>query len=180
MIDMLRLLGQCALAATVTFLSGGVVHAQTYPAKPVRIVVPFAPGGGTDVIARYLATGMSESIGRSVVVDNRAGANGVIGTEIVARAPADGYTLLFVSSPHSVNPSLYPKLPYDTMRDFAPISLVATSPYVLVVHPSVPARNVKELIALAKARAGEITYASGGSGSSAQLAAELFNQMAGV
>jgi len=114
------------------------------------------------------------------VVDNRAGANGIIGTEIVARAPADGYTLLFVSSPHSVNPSLYPKLPYDTVRDFAPISLVATSPYVLVVHPSLPARNVKELIALAKARPGEITYASGGSGSSAQLAAELFNQMAGV
>ena len=132
------------------------------------------------MIARYLATGMSESMSRSVVVDNRAGANGIIGTEIVARAPADGYTLLFVSSPHSVNPSLYPKLPYDTTRDFAPISLVATSPYVLVVHPSVPARNVKELIALAKARAGEIMYASGGSGSSAQLAAELFNQMAGV
>jgi len=144
------------------------------------MVVPFAPGGGTDVIARYLATGMSESMSRSVVVDNRAGANGIIGTEIVARAPADGYTLLFVSSPHSVNPSLYPKLPYDTVRDFAPISLVATSPYVLVVHPSLPARNVKELIALAKARPGEITYASGGSGSSAQLAAELFNQMAGV
>jgi tripartite-type tricarboxylate transporter receptor subunit TctC len=156
------------------------VNAQPYPIKPLRMVVPFAPGGGTDVIARYLATGMSESMSRSVVVDNRAGANGIIGTEIVARAPADGYTLLFVSSPHSVNPSLYPKLPYDTVRDFAPISLVATSPYVLVVHPSLPARNVKELIALAKARPGEITYASGGSGSSAQLAAELFNQMAGV
>jgi tripartite-type tricarboxylate transporter receptor subunit TctC len=156
------------------------VNAQPYPIKPLRMVVPFAPGGGTDVIARYLATGMSESMSRSVVVDNRAGANGIIGTEIVARAPADGYTLLFVSSPHSVNPSLYPKLPYDTVRDFAPISLVATSPYVLVVHPSLPARNVKELIALAKSRPDQVTYASGGSGSSAQLAAELFNQMAGV
>jgi tripartite-type tricarboxylate transporter receptor subunit TctC len=144
------------------------------------MVVPFAPGGGTDVIARYLAAGLSESMNRQVVVDNRAGANGIIGTEIVARAPGDGYTLLFVSSPHSVNPSLYPKLPYDTLRDFAPVSLVATSPYVLVVHPSLPARNVKELIALAKARPDQVTYASGGSGSSAQLAAELFNQMAGV
>jgi tripartite-type tricarboxylate transporter receptor subunit TctC len=144
------------------------------------MIVPFAPGGGTDVIARYLATGLSDSMNRPVVVDNRAGANGIIGTEIVARAPGDGYTLIFVSSPHSVNPSLYPKLPYDTLRDFAPVSLVATAPYVLVIHPSVPARNVKELIALAKARPDQVTYASGGSGSSAQLAAELFKQMAGV
>ena len=155
-------------------------YAQTYPVKPLRMVVPFAPGGGTDVIARYVAAGMSESMSRQVVVDNRGGANGIIGTEIVARAPADGYTLLFVSSPHSVNPSLYPKLPYDTLRDFAPVSMVATSPYVLVVHPSLPARNVKELIALAKAKPDQITYGSGGSGSSAHLAAELFNQMAGV
>src|SRR6476660_8356229 len=173
-------LRHCAVASLISCVVASAVHAQAYPAKPLRMMVPFAPGGGTDVIARYLAAGMSESMGRQVVVDNRGGANGIIGTEIVARAPADGYTLLFVSSPHSVNPSLYPKLPYDTVRDFAPISLVATSPYVLVVHPSLPARNVKELIALAKARPGEITYASGGSGSSAQLAAELFNQMAGV
>jgi tripartite-type tricarboxylate transporter receptor subunit TctC len=143
-------------------------------------VVPFAPGGGTDVIARRLAAGMTESMNRQVFVENRGGANGIIGTEVVARAPADGYTLLFVSSPHSVNASLYPKLPYDTLRDFAPVSLVATSPYLLVVHPSLPVRNVKELIALARARPDEITYGSGGSGSSAHLAAELFNQMAGV
>jgi tripartite-type tricarboxylate transporter receptor subunit TctC len=175
-----RVFSNSILIAIAFGAAAVAVNAQPYPIKPLRMVVPFAPGGGTDVIARYLAAGMSESMSRSVVVDNRAGANGIIGTEIVARAPADGYTLLFVSSPHSVNPSLYPKLPYDTMRDFAPISLVATSPYVLVVHPSLPARNVKELIALAKARPGEITYASGGSGSSAQLAAELFNQMAGV
>ena len=148
--------------------------------KPVRIVVPFAPGGGTDVIARYLAAGMTESFNRQVIVDNRAGANGIVGTEVVARAPADGYTLLFVSSPHSVNPSLYPKLPYDTVRDFIPVSMVATSPYVLVIHPSLPVRSVKELIALAKKQPGEITYGSGGSGSSAHLAAELFNQMAGI
>ena len=161
-------------------LSAGAVHGQTFPVKPLRMVVPFAPGGGTDVIARYVAAGMSESMNRQVVIDNRAGANGIIGTEIVARAPADGYTLLFVSSPHSVNPSLHPKLPYDTLRDFAPVSMVATSPYVLVVHPSLPVRNVKELIALAKTKPDQITYGSGGSGSSAHLAAELFNQMAGV
>jgi tripartite-type tricarboxylate transporter receptor subunit TctC len=144
------------------------------------MVVPFAPGGGTDVIARYVASGLTEAFSRQVVVDNRGGANGIIGTEIVARAAPDGYTLIFVSSPHSINPSLYAKLPYDTLRDFAPISMVATSPYVLVIHPSVPANNVKELIALTKSRPDQITYGSGGSGSSAQLAAELFNQMAGV
>jgi len=169
-----------AMSATLACVASAAVHAQAYPVKPLRMVVPFAPGGGTDVIARYLAAGMSESMSRQVVVDNRGGANGIIGTEIVARAPADGYTLLFVSSPHSVNPGLYPKLPYDTLRDFAPVSLVALSPYVLVVHPSLPARSVKELVALAKAKPDQIAYASGGSGSSAHLAAELFNQMAGV
>lgn len=173
-------LRQCAVAATIACVAAGAVYAQTYPVKPLRMVVPFAPGGGTDVIARYVAAGMSESMNRQVVVDNRGGANGIIGTEIVARAAADGYTLLFVSSPHSVNPSLYPKLPYDTLRDFAPVSMVATSPYVLVIHPSLPVRNVKELIALAKKQPDQIGYGSGGSGSSAHLAAELFNQMAGV
>jgi tripartite-type tricarboxylate transporter receptor subunit TctC len=177
---MFRSLRQYAAALSLACTAAGAGYAQTYPVKPLRMVVPFAPGGGTDVIARYVGAGMSESMSRQVVVDNRAGANGIIGTEIVARAPADGYTVLFVSSPHSVNPSLYPKLPYDTLRDFAPVSMVATSPYVLVVHPSLPVRNVKELIALAKKQPGEITYGSGGSGSSAHLAAELFNQMAGV
>jgi tripartite-type tricarboxylate transporter receptor subunit TctC len=178
--NMSRPLLRLALATTLTCFAVSAAYAQTYPIKPLRMVVPFAPGGGTDVIARYVAAGMTESMKRQVVVDNRAGANGIIGTEIVARAPADGYTLLFVSSPHSVNATLYPKLPYDTLRDFAPISMVATSPYVLVVHPSLPARNVKELIALAKAKPDQITYGSGGSGSSAHLAAELFNQMAGI
>ena len=168
-----------ALAATAACLAAGA-SAQPYPTKPVRVVVPFAPGGGTDVIARHLATGMSESLKRQVIVDNRAGANGIVGTEIVARSPADGYTLLFVSSPHSINPSVYAKLPYDTLRDFAPVSLVALSPYVLVIHPSLPARNVKEFVALAKKRPDQILYGSGGSGSSAHLSAELFNQLAGV
>ena len=173
-------LGQGVVAAILAWVAAGAGQAQTYPVKPVRVVVPFAPGGGTDVIARRLAAGMTESMNRQVFVENRGGANGIIGTEVVARAPADGYTLLFVSSPHSVNASLYPKLPYNTLRDFVPVSLVATSPYLLVVHPSLPVRNVKELIALARARPDEITYGSGGSGSSAHLAAELFNQMAGV
>ena len=177
---MLEFLRRCAVAAAITCVSAGITYAQPYPSKPVRIVVPFAPGGGTDVIARYLAAGMTESLKRQVIVDNRAGANAIVGTEIVARAPADGYTLLFVSSPHSVNPSMYAKLPYDTLRDFAPVAMVASSPYFLVPHPSLPARNVKELVALARKQPDQILYGSGGSGSSAHLTAELFNQMAGV
>jgi tripartite-type tricarboxylate transporter receptor subunit TctC len=180
LINMLRFPLPHALVVTLACIFAGMAHAQTYPAKPVRIVVPFAPGGGTDVIARYLATGLSESMKRPFIVDNRAGANAIIGTEVVARAPADGYTLLFVSSPHSVNPSMYAKLPYDTLRDFVPISMVASSPYFLVIHPSLPVRNVKELIALAKKQPDQILYGTGGSGSSAHLTAELFNQMAGV
>src|SRR5689334_8731304 len=175
-----RLAPSGAALAGFILLASGAAWPQAYPAKPVRIVVPFAPGGGTDVIARYLATGLSESFKRQFIIENRAGANGIVGTEIVARAPADGYTLLFVSSPHSVNPSVYAKLPYDTLRDFAPVSMIASSPYFLVTHPSLPARSVKELIALAKKRPDQILYASGGSGSSAHLSAELFNQMAGV
>jgi len=180
LIDMLEFLRRCAVAAAITCVSAGITYAQPYPSKPVRIVVPFAPGGGTDVIARYLAAGMTESLKRQVIVDNRAGANAIVGTEIVARAPADGYTLLFVSSPHSVNPSMYAKLPYDTLRDFAPVAMVASSPYFLVIHPSLPVRNVKELVALARKQPDQILYGSGGSGSSAHLTAELFNQMAGV
>lgn len=171
-----RYISAAILAGIIT----GIVHAQTYPVKPVRIVVPFAPGGGTDVIARHLAAGLSETLKRQFIVENRAGANAIVGTEFVARAAADGYTLLFVSSPHSVNPGMYAKLPYDTLRDFAPVSEIASSPYFLVTHPSLPVRNVKDLIALAKKQPDQIHYGSGGSGSSAHLSAELFNQMAGV
>jgi tripartite-type tricarboxylate transporter receptor subunit TctC len=177
---MLKFYRLLAAAASLALLGAELASAQAYPAKAVRIVVPFAPGGGTDVIARHLATGLAQSLKRQFVVDNRAGANGIVGTEIVSRAPADGYTLLFVSSPHSVNPGIYAKLPCDTLRDFAPVSLIALSPYVLVIHPSLPARSVKELIALARKRPDEILYGSGGTGSSAHLTAELFNQMAGV
>lgn len=169
------------IAATVMLADVGSVSAQDYPKKPIRLVVPYAVGGGTDVIARQLAARMSESLKRSIVVDNRPGANGIIGSEMVANAPPDGYTLLFVSSPHSLNPSMYPKqIHYDTLRDFAPIAEAATSGYILVAHPSLEARTVQELVALAKARPDQIDYASGGTGSSAHLAAELFKQMAGI
>ena len=159
--------------AIIALLAANTAHAQVFPTKPVRMVVPYAPGGGTDVIARHLAVRMSESFKRQVVVDNRAGANGIIGTEHVANAPADGYTVLFVSNPHVINPSAYAKLPYDTVRDFAPVTMAAYSPYILVAHNSLPARNIRELITLAKAKPGQIDYASGGTGSSAQLAMEL-------
>jgi tripartite-type tricarboxylate transporter receptor subunit TctC len=132
------------------------------------------------VISRILAQRMSESLGRQFVIDNRAGANGIIGTEMVVQAPADGYTLLYVSSPHAVNPSLYQKLPYDTVKDLTPISEVAVASLVLVVHPSLPVRSVGELVALAKARPGQVDYASGGSGGSPHLATELFKKMAGI
>jgi tripartite-type tricarboxylate transporter receptor subunit TctC len=176
----MRVHWKCTIAAALACVATLAAQAQTYPTKPVRIVVPFASGGGTDVIARFLATGLSETVKRQFIVENRAGANAIIGTEFVARAPADGYTLLFVSSPHSVNPSMYAKLPYDTLRDFAPVSMIASSPYFLVVHPSLPVRNVRDLISLAKKQPDQILYGSGGSGSSAHLTAELFNQMAGV
>ena len=168
------------LAAALALLLCAGAAGAVYPDRPVRFVVPVAPGGAVDVVGRIIGQKLSVALGQNFVIDNRAGANYIIGTEIVARSPADGYTLLFVSSPHSINPSVYAKLPYDTLRDFAPVSLVALSPYVLVVHPSLPARNVKEFVALAKKRPDQILYGSGGSGSSAHLSAELFNQLAGV
>jgi len=171
---MFRFPGQVAITLIIACVSAGTVCAQAYPSKTVRIVVPFAAGGGTDVIARYLAAGLTESLKNQVIVDNRAGANAIVGTELVARAPADGYTLLFVSSPHSVNPSMYAKLPYDTLRDFAPVSLIALSPYFLVVHPSLPARSVKELLALARANPGKLSYASAGVGTTFHFCAEMF------
>jgi tripartite-type tricarboxylate transporter receptor subunit TctC len=169
-----------ALAGGLMLAAGAGALAQAYPAKAVRVVVPYAPGGGSDVISRILAQRMSESLGRQFVIDNRAGANGIIGTEMVVQAPADGYTLLYVSSPHAVNPSMYRKLPYDTVKDLTPISEVAIASLVLVVHPSLPVRSVAELVALAKARPGQIDYASGGSGGSPHLATELFKKVAGI
>lgn len=168
------------LAGLLILAGGPVVFAQGYPARTVRVIVPYAPGGGSDVISRILAQRMSESLGRQFVIDNRAGANGIIGTEMAVQAPADGYTLLYVSSPHAVNPSLYRKLPYDTLKDLTPISEIAIASSILVVHPSLPVHSVGELVALAKARPGQIDYASGGSGGSPHLATELFKKLAGI
>jgi len=154
---------------------------QTYPAKPVRFVVPFPAGGGADIFARLIGRKLGENMGQSFVVDNRAGASGIIGCEAVARAAPDGYTLLMgTTGTHTTNPAVYRKLPYDSIKDFAPISLVAESPFVLLVHPSLPVKSVKELIALAKARPGQLTYGSSGVGSSSHFGFELFNMMAGI
>ena len=160
--------------------SSPCVMSQAYPVKPVRMVVGFAPGGSTDVVARLVARKFTDSLGQPFVVENRAGASSNIAGQQVARAPADGYTLLYMTSTMAVNASLYPKLPFDLLADFAPVAPVVDIPSVLAVHPSLPARSVKELVALAKSRPGEITYGSAGSGSATHLATELFKSMAGI
>lgn len=159
----------------------GVAFAQDFPVKPIRLVDGYAPGGGTDVIARLMSAKLAELLGQSVVVENRPGATGTIGAATVVRAPPDGYTLLVgLSSTIAVSPSLLAKLPYDTLRDLVAVAQVVTFPNVLVVHPSVPTRNLKDLIALAKARPNTLNYASGGLGTSNHLAGELLKSMAKV
>jgi tripartite-type tricarboxylate transporter receptor subunit TctC len=168
------------LAATVLALMCAITGAgaQSYPSKPVRFVVPFAPGGGTDSLARLLAQRLSETLGQPVVVDNRGGAGGIIGAEIAAKAPPDGYTIVLGSpGPMTINPNLLSRLPYDTLRDFAPITLATISPFILVLHPSVPANSVKELVALARAKPGQLNYGSGGNGSVAHFSAEQFRAL---
>ncbi len=156
-------------------------HAQSnFPTKPIRIIVPSSPGGGLDFVSRAVGQQLTAAWGQSVVVDNRAGAGGTLGPELVARAAPDGYTLLIVSATFAVNPSAFDKLPYDTHKDFAPITQATTQPQVMVVHPSIAARSVKELIALAKARPGQLNYSSPGDGTLSQLAFELFKMTAGV
>ena len=154
--------------------------AQTYPAKPIRIIVSYPAGGANDIVARSVGQKLNELLGASIVVDNRAGAGGTIGADVAAKAPADGYTLLMAAGAHTLAPSLYIKLPYDIARDFAPVSISAKSTYLLVVHPSVPATSVKELIALARAKPGGLNYASSGIGAPPHLAGEMFNTLAGV
>ena len=155
-------------------------HAQTYPNAPVRIVVPFPAGGGVDSLGRLTAAKLTEALGRTFVVENRGGANGMIGSEVVAKAPKDGYTLMVNGANFVTSPSLYKKSLYDPIKDFDPISLIALGPNVLVVHSSLPVKSVKELIALAKSKPGEIGFAGSGSGSTPHLAGELFNTLAGV
>jgi len=152
--------------------------AQQYPERPVRVVVPFAPGGAVDLVARAIAPRLSEAFGQSVVVDNRGGAGGTIGTDIVAKARPDGHTLLVASMGVAVNAVLYPKLPYDTLKDLAPVTTLGEQPNIVVVHPSVAAKSFGEFLALARARPGQVTYGSGGVGSNSHLATVLFAQMA--
>jgi tripartite-type tricarboxylate transporter receptor subunit TctC len=155
--------------------------AQGFPTGPIRVIVPFTPGAGTDVVARAIAAKMTESLGQNVLVENRPGAGGTIGSTLVAKAPADGYTMLMGNtSTLAIAPALYTRLSYDPVRDFAPISLVTTSENVIVVHPSLPAKNLKELIALAKARPGQIMFSSAGSGTTSHLGGELLRSMAGI
>jgi tripartite-type tricarboxylate transporter receptor subunit TctC len=167
-----------AAALAVLMATPYVACAQTYPTKPVRIIVGFAPGGSTDTVSRLLAPKLSERLGQPFVVETRAGAAGNIAAEITAKASPDGYTLLMASASHTINASLYSKLPFDAIKDFAPITLVASSPFVLAVHPSVPVRSARDLIALAKSKPGQLSYAAGGATS--HLATELFNNMAGI
>jgi tripartite-type tricarboxylate transporter receptor subunit TctC len=178
----MRTLAVNALLALCAFAQSGWALAQSkdYPVRPVRLIVPVPPGGSLDVTARIVTPRWSEILGQNVVIDYRPGANTIVGTELVARAPADGYTLLINTLPFVVNPALYPKMPFDTERDFAPVSLVGSSPFVLVVHPSVPAKSVRELIALAKAQPGKLNYSSAGNGSNLHVAAELFKNLTGT
>lgn len=173
----MSMVAMCVACATTSAVAA---TADQYPNRPVRFVVPLAAGGGTDIVARLFAQKLSESWNQQVVVDNRPGAGGVIGADIAAKAPPDGYTLVMISSSHTVHPSMYKNLPYDTVKDFAPVSMLVIYPLLVVAHPSVPAKTVKEIIALAKAKPGTVTFASGGSGSAAHLGAELFRSMAGI
>src|SRR5882672_2033664 len=166
-----------ALAAAMVALPA---LAQSYPSKPIRLVSPFPPGGSIDVVGRLLAAKLSESLGQQIVVDNRSGASGILGTEAVMNAPPDGYTLLINTIPFVTNQFLMPRVPYDPLRDFVSISLVASSPAFVTVHPSVPAHSIKELIALAKSKPGQLNYSSAGVGTNPHIAGELFNLLAGV
>jgi tripartite-type tricarboxylate transporter receptor subunit TctC len=170
-----------AIAVTAVVAVSTSVLAQNYPVKTVRFISPYAPGGGTDIMARTLAQKLSEATGAQFVVDNRPGGGGIVGTEVAAKSPPDGYTILLGSKgPMTVNPALYPKLPYNTLRDFAPLALVAMVPAVLAVHPSLPVKSVKDLIALARAHPGELTFSSSGSGGTGHLSGEQFAALAKV
>jgi tripartite-type tricarboxylate transporter receptor subunit TctC len=169
------------LGVTACFTTATAQAAGNYPERPIRMIAPSSPGGPNDVIARAVCTPMAELLGKQIVIDNRAGAAGLIGTEIVAKAIPDGYTLLFgFSGPLSIVPNLVKSVPYDPVRDFAHISLVAASPYVLLAHPSLPVKSVKELVTLAKAQPGKLNFASGGNGTGIHMASELLNVAAGI
>ncbi|MCE9642009.1 MAG: tripartite tricarboxylate transporter substrate binding protein [Betaproteobacteria bacterium] len=171
-----------ALTLAVGFTLAGAAAAQPgpYPNKPVRLIVPFPPGGAVDVIGRIVASRLGERLGQQVVVDNRGGANAIIGTDIVAKAVPDGYTIMIEPAGHAISPSVTRKLPYDTLNDFAAIGLIGNGAYVLVVNPAVPAKTIAEFIALAKAKPGQLNYAYTGHGNATHLAGELFKVLAGI
>lgn len=168
-----------ALVAAAS-LCGTPSIAQTYPDRPIRLIVPYPPGGAADIVGRSLGHKLNDSLGQQIVIDNRAGGGQLIGTDIVAKAAPNGYTLILITITHSINPSLYAKLPYDSIRDFTPVTLVAISPQILVAHPTLPVKNVGELLAYLRARPGQLNYASSGNGAGGHLAMELFKSMAGV
>ena len=176
---MSRVVSQTAAIAALVLASGSA-HAQNYPSKPIRLVAPFAPGGSTDILARLVAQKLTEAWGQQVNVDNRAGGGSVIGTDIVAKSAPDGYTLVMTSTSTATAPSLVRKLPYDTLRDLAPVIQLVSTPNALVVHPSLPVHNVRDLIALARARPDQIAFGSGGNGTSTHLGGEILRLMANV
>src|SRR5919197_576904 len=175
----LRNLIEAAVVIATTIVADAAL-AQSYPSKAIRLVSPFPPGGSVDVVGRLLSAKLSESLGQQMVVDNRSGASGVIGTEVVMNSPPDGYTLLINTIPFVTNQFLMPRAPYDPLRDFVAISLVASSPSLVTVHPSLPVRSIQELIALAKAKPGQLYYSAAGVGTNPQIAGELFNLLADV
>ena len=174
----MKTLALCGFAGVFT-LANFAWAQDKYPTRTIRLIVPFAPGGGADISARTIAAKLTERLGQQVVVDNRAGAGGNVGTDLASKAPPDGYTLVLVSSSYGANPSLY-KLSFDPVNGFEPITLVSQQPFILVVHPSLPARSVKELIAIAKAKPGSLNYASSGAGGIVHLGTEYFKSVAGV
>ena len=167
-------------ALLLATLTGGVAHAQQYPVKSIRFISPYPPGGGNDTLSRIIADKMGEQLGQRVIVDNRPGANTIVGTELLAKSLPDGYTFALVPNTFATNPGFYPKLPYDSLRDFAPVGQVAQSPQTLVVHPSLPVRTLKDLLALAKSKPGQLSYGSSGTGSVGHLAMLLLTTMTGV
>ena len=174
-----RLITQMAIAV-FGIACAGAVGAQEFPTKQIRFIVPFGPGSATDALARIIGQKMTEMWGQQVIVENRPGAGSVVGTSVAAKSPPDGYTLLMVSASHAINATLYAKLPFDPVKDFAGVTPVALIPNILIVHPSLPVKNVKDLVALAKAKPGALNYTSAGIGSNSHLNGELFRSTAGI
>ena len=170
----------CSLVLLFALVVGANSIAQSYPTRTVRVLVPYAPGGGSDILGRMLSPKVGEELGQQFVIDNRPGGNATIGTQMMARAAPDGYTLGVVDNAFTTNPSLFRNLPYDALKDFAPVTVMASSPFILLVHPSLPVKTAKELVALAKARPGQLTFASAGGGTGSHLSMELFRVVTGI